>query len=454
MHTNNSVHINKRTLIVGLGKTGLSCARFLAAQDVPLAITDSRENPPALDEMKELLPDVALFVGGFDEAAFNAAEQVLVSPGVSVKEPMIAHARQRGVPVLGDIELFARHVQSPVIAITGTNGKSTVTMLIADMARRAGNEVCVGGNLGTPALDLLMEADASEHKPDLYVLELSSFQLETTSSLNAVAAVVLNVSTDHMDRYTNTKEYAAAKARVYQNNGVMIINADDPVVNRMAITDRTIIRFGLNPPDAGDFGLQIIDGEAWLSRGDEPWLPESGLKLAGRHNTANALAALALGTAVNLPKVAMLESLRNFTGLPHRCQWVTEHEGVNWYNDSKATNVGAAIASITGMSGQLVLIAGGDAKHADFSALKDAVANRVRNAVLIGRDAGMLEKALDGVVPVVYATDMVDAVTKARQLATKGDSVLLAPACASFDMYSGFEQRGEVFMQAVREVAA
>lgn len=440
----------QRVLIVGLGKTGLSVARFLSAHGVELAVTDSRPEPPALAELKEELPDVAVFIGGFEPGAFERADRVVLSPGVSLREPAVAAAVHQGVPVIGDIELFARYAPAPVVAITGSNGKSTVTALLAEMARVADRDVRVGGNFGTPALDLLQGP-----VPALYVLELSSFQLETTSSLNARAAVVLNISEDHMDRYPDLETYAGAKARVYEGTGVMVVNADDPRVAAMARAEREIVRFSLSTPGAGDYGLRHVDGAEWLCRGGERLLPVDALRLRGRHNLANALAALALADAAGLPRAAQLEALQRFPGLPHRMQWVAERDGVTWFNDSKATNVGAALAAIAGAPGErLVLIAGGEGKNQDFAPLREALAERGRAAVLIGRDADRIEYALQGVVPIAHAADMAQAVALASGLAQPGDAVLLAPACASFDMFRGFEHRGEAYIEAVTGGAA
>jgi len=437
----------------------------LAARGVPLAVTDSRAHPASLDALREELPDVAVFVGGFDSAALAAAEQLVLSPGVSLREPAIAAAVQRGIPVVGDIELFARYARAPVVAVTGTNGKSTVTALVGAMAQAAGRSVRVGGNIGTPALDLLdreaehqmfagapaaTSAIAHGAAPDLYVLELSSFQLETTYSLNAIAAAVLNVSADHMDRYRDLAEYAAAKQRIYHGDGVMVINADDPLVAAMAEPGRRMLRFGLGEPETGDFGLRSQGDAIWLAQGDEALMPAHELRLVGQHNLANALAALALGSAVGIPNAAMVQALRRFSGLAHRMQWVAERDGVRWYNDSKGTNVGATLAALRGMAGPVILIAGGDGKGADFAPLRAVVADKARAVVLMGRDAGIVEAALAGAVPAVRAADMDDAVHKAGELAQRGDAVLLSPACASFDMFKNYEERGEAFMAAVR----
>lgn len=451
-----------RTLIVGLGETGYSVARFLAARGAPIAGVDSRVQPPALERLRETLPDVALFLGGFDAVAFDAADQLIVSPGVSLNEPAIVQARARGVPVLGDVELFARYVDAPVVAITGSNGKSTVTTLFGAMAKHCGFDARVGGNLGIPALDLLTESQrrdtpgAVKHEssaPTLYVLELSSFQLETTASLRTRAAVVLNISPDHMDRHANLAEYAAAKQRIFARSEVMVVNADDPVVTAMLEPRRRVLRFGLRTPaDEQFFGIRNVGISTWLARGDTHLIDVRELRITGKHNWANALAALALGDAAGLPMNLMLEALSQFTGLPHRMQHVREIQGVTFYNDSKGTNVGATLAAISGAPGPVVLIAGGEGKGQDFAPLRSALKAKGRAVVLIGRDAALIGAALAGVVPTVNALDMDDAVAQARSLAQPGDCVLLSPACASFDMFRNYAHRGEVFCAAVQQV--
>ncbi len=434
-------------LIVGLGKTGLSCARFLARRGEEFAAIDSRAHPPELAVFRREFPEAAVHLGGFDPMVIFRAQRLIVSPGVALAEAPITAAVNRGAEAVGDIELFAQTGRAPVIAITGANGKSTVTTLVGEMAADAGREVRVGGNLGTPALDLL-----EENEPDLYVLELSSFQLETTVSLNAAAATVLNLSPDHMDRYRDMNEYAAAKARIYRGDGVMVINADDPLVTAMAQRGRRITRFGLGAPAGEDFGVVERAGQAWLAQGANLLMNAAELRIKGAHNIANALAALALGAAVGLPMDSMLGTLRRFAGLPHRTQWVATRDGVTWYNDSKGTNVGATVAALQGMPGKVVLIAGGLGKGQDFSLLRDAVAAKARAVVLLGRDAPLIERALAGVTPVVNVASMEDAVAHARELAQSGDTVLLSPACASFDMFKGYDHRGDVFSEAVRSV--
>ena len=439
------------TLVVGLGQTGLACARFLAARGEKFAVADSRSNPPGIEELRRELPEVPVYLGPFDAELFTHATSLLLSPGVAPQEPVIADAAALGVELLGDIELFARHVSAPVAAITGSNGKSTVTALLGEMARAAGRQVLVGGNIGTPALELL-----EQPIPELYVMELSSFQLEVTSSLNCRAAAVLNVSEDHLDRHGDIAHYAAIKSRIYRGDGVMVINADDPTVAAMAEEGREVVHFTLaEPMKVRDFGLREQGGEIWLARGETLLMPAAEVRIPGRHNLANALAALALGEACGLPMTPMLQTLREFPGLPHRCQWVAEIEGVNYYEDSKGTNVGATLAAIEGMPGEkVVLIAGGQGKGQDFSPLRDAVASHARAVVLIGEDAPLLAKALERTAAISHATTMEEAVAQAATLARPGDTVLLSPACASFDMFRNYIERGERFVAAVKEMVA
>lgn len=437
-----------KTLIVGLGKTGLSCARYLAAQGVQLAVADSRKEPPCLDALNAACPDVAIFLGPFDDALFEHVERLVVSPGLPVSTPQIAAARARGVPIIGDIELFVRAARAPVVAITGSNGKSTVTTLLGEMAKASGLRTAVGGNLGEPALDLL--ADDVE----LYVVELSSFQLETTESLQAAVATVLNVSPDHMDRYASVAEYAATKGRVLQGAGVGVLNADDPLVACMTHAgDSWYFTLAASENDK-TFGVASIDGQDWLCRGRNPLLPAAELKIPGLHNRANALAALAMGTALGFSPETMIPVLRAYRGLPHRTEFVAEQDAVSWYNDSKGTNVGASIAALQGFDcgdqTRTVLIAGGDCKGADFTPLVPVLEQCARGVVLIGRDAGDIARVAPDSVPCELASDMDDAVKKAAGLARAGDRVLLSPACASLDMFDNYAQRGDHFMQAVR----
>ncbi|MFN2308163.1 MAG: UDP-N-acetylmuramoyl-L-alanine--D-glutamate ligase [Gammaproteobacteria bacterium] len=450
------VEAAKKVLVVGLGMTGLSCARHLTRLGQQVAVTDDSAAPPGLAALTAELTDTALFLGRLAPEAFAHAEQIVVSPGVSLRHPLIDEARARGIEVIGDIELFARALRdtapgTPVLAITGSNGKSTVTTLVGEMARAAGRAVRVGGNLGTPALDLLAAADPAT---DLYVLELSSFQLESTFTLAPRAAVVLNISPDHLDRYDGLDDYAKAKQRIYHNAELQVVNRDDALAARLADPARRCVGFGLRAPAAGDYGLGERDGRLWLMRGEQPLLPADAVRMPGRHNLGNALAALALGDAVGLPVAAMSETLHCFGGLDHRTQWVAETEGVVWYNDSKGTNIGATLAAVAGLDRPVVLIAGGRGKGADFGLLREGLQGRVRAVVLIGEDAPLIEAALHGVAPLARAGDMEDAVRQAAALARPGDAVLLSPACASFDMFTGYDQRGQVFMDAVRRLGA
>jgi len=433
------------SVVVGLGKTGASCVRFLARRGMPVRVTDSRRAPPGLALLGELADRVDVRLGGFDLSLLDGASRLLVSPGVSLAEPIAALARARGIEVLGDIELFAREVRAPVVAVTGTNGKSTVTSLVAHMAQTAGRRVLAGGNLGEPALDLL-----DQPTPDLYVLELSSFQLETTSSLAACAAVVLNVTADHLDRYPSVEAYAAAKERIFAHAAMLVVNADDPLVVAMQSRHRVpTLSFSLRREDA-DFGLVVVAGSTHLACRGKPLLDMARLKISGAHNAANALAALALGEAVALPYAAMLGALESFPGLPHRSAWIADRDGVRYVDDSKGTNVGATIAAVAGSSRPLVVIAGGEGKGQDFTPLAAAFRGRVRRAVLIGKDALAIGRVLTDVCAVEYAATLPEAVAAAARAALPGDLVLLSPACASLDMFRDYGHRGDVFAAAVR----
>lgn len=440
----------KRALVVGLGLTGYSCVRHLAALGYETIVVDTRRDPPKLEELKREFPQFVVHTGGLPPVLFDDPGMLVVSPGLSVKIPEIARAIDNGVPVVGDIELFARQVTAPVIAITGSNGKSTVTALTGEMCRLAGLKTAVGGNIGVPALSLL-----EQPVPDVYVLELSSFQLELTASLNARVATVLNITPDHLDRYRDIEEYAAAKARIFRGNGTLVLNADDPRVMRMSLSGRRVVSFTFGQPLAAqDYGLTERNGETWLARGHQPLMPAHDVALTGRHNLANVLAAMALAEAAGMAPEATCEAVRGFKGLKHRTELVAEHRGVRWYDDSKGTNVGATVAALNGMAGPVILIAGGDGKGQDFSELKTACRKHARAVILIGRDAPQIEAVLDGVVAVHRAKDMHEAVRISHGLAQPGDLVLLSPACASFDMFRNYEHRAEVFCAAVREVVA
>lgn len=438
----------RRALVVGLGDTGLSAACWLAARGVTVAVADSRERPPRLEALRDRAPDTALFLGGFPRAALERADMVVLSPGVPRDEEIVRAAVAAGLPVVGDIELFAREAQSPVIAVTGSNGKSTVATLVATIAARAGRRVAAGGNLGTPALDLLANPE-----PELYVLELSSFQLESTESLRPAASTILNLSADHMDRYADLEAYAAAKARIFSGAGVVVFNRDDSVVAALVPAGADSISFGLDEPAASGYGLRDIDGSVFLCQGDEPIMAAAEVAMIGRHNTANALAALALVESIGLPRDAAVAVLREFRGLPHRTEFVAEREGVRWVNDSKGTNVGATLAAVQGIEGELVVILGGDGKGQDFAPLVPVLASRARAVVALGKDRARVAATLAGAVQVVEVEDMTQAVRAAAGLARSGDTVLLSPACSSLDMYSGFDARGRAFVEAVRGLA-
>ena len=435
-------------VIVGLGTTGLSCARYLHALGWRLAVTDTRLAPPQLAALSALDSSIPVRLGGLDATLLAEAICVVVSPGVPLAGAFFAEAQRQQLQIVGDIELFARAAAAPVAGITGTNGKSTVTTLLARMAQRAGLKVRTGGNLGEPALDLL-HASA-----ELYVLELSSYQLETTSSLNCRAATVLNVSPDHLDRYGSLESYAAAKARIFARCDTAVINLDDPLVLAMPRSVRRTLSFSLRASIGADYALGSREGAWWLARAGTPLLPVAALKVKGLHNAANALAALALGEALALPLPVMLSELAEFAGLPHRSQWVAEVGGVSYVDDSKGTNVGATLAAVAGMAGPLVMIAGGDGKNQDFTPLAAAFRGKVRHAVLIGRDAARIAAALAGVCTLETSATLPQAVQAAARAARPGDTVLLSPACASLDMFRDYAHRGAVFAQAVQELAA
>jgi UDP-N-acetylmuramoylalanine--D-glutamate ligase len=441
-------------VIVGLGRTGLSCARYLHALGWKIAVTDTRAQPPELTGLRQLDSRIPVSAGGLDVRLLDDALCVVASPGVSLNAPFFVEARRRGLEIVGDIELFARAVDAPVVGITGTNGKSTVTSLVGRMAARAGINVRVGGNLGEPALDLLTTARADTQPTQLYVLELSSFQLEATSSLDLQAAIVLNVTADHLDRYTSIEDYAIAKARIFARCDTAVINLDDPLVVAMPQPGQRTLGFSLRATIGADYAVANRDGEWWLMRHQEPLMPVSAMKIKGLHNAANALAALALGEALSLPMSAMLGELADFTGLPHRSQWVADVNGVTYINDSKGTNVGATIAAVSGMAGPLIIIAGGDGKNQNFAPLADVFRGKVRHLVLIGRDAPAIASALQGVATTESCASLEDAVRAAARTARPGDTVLLSPACASLDMFRDYTHRGAVFAQAVKELAA
>ena len=435
-------------VVVGLGKTGMSCVRFLAKKNLPFKVVDTRNNPPGIDELKRDFPDISVHLGSFNKDWLNHADELIVSPGIPLAEPAISEAVAAGASAIGDIELFCREVTAPVVAITGSNGKSTVTALLGEMAAKAGVDASVGGNIGTPALDLLEDAEKA-----LYILELSSFQLETTHSLQTAAATILNMSPDHMDRYQSMVDYHGAKQRIYRGCKHAVFNKQDALTTPLLPQATQATAFTSGKPDLHDYGLMKEGSDIWLCKGAEKLLESSSIRLCGQHNLMNALAALALGEAVGIPLKPMLETLGEFSGLAHRCQWVASINGVTWINDSKATNVGAAVAAIKGVGqvqkGKLILIAGGDGKGADFSEITVPAQRYVREVLLIGQNGPDIGHALKNSVSHRYCESLAEAVNDAFQIAGEGDAVLLAPACASFDMFDSFEHRGDCFIQQV-----
>ena len=450
----------RHVVVLGLGETGVSTAKWCHAHGARVTVADTRSNPPGLDSLRAALPDCEIRLGGFSAALLAAADLIAISPGIALSEPAVAGAISSGVPVVGDVELFARAARamaSKVVAITGTNGKSTVTALVGAMCKRASLDTEVAGNISPAILEALAKRESAGSMPEAWVLELSSFQLETTSSLAPDAAAVLNVTEDHLDRYDSIESYAAAKSRILEHARVQVLNRDDPRTLTMSRIGRESITFGLGIAERDiDFGLVRVAGDIWLARGTTPLLRVADMQLAGLHNAANALAALAIARAIGLPLAPSLAALQEFRGLPHRVELVREDGGVRWYDDSKGTNVGSTVAALNGLAvddSKVVLIAGGDGKSQDFKPLKAAVMAAARCVVLIGRDAPEIERAIDGSgVEIRYATTMDEAVAIASVEAKPGDAVLLSPACASFDMYRDYLHRAEVFRNAVQRI--
>ena len=429
-------------LVVGLGVTGYSVAHYLLQHGYRCRIQDTRDIPPFLGELNAQFEAVDFYAQPLDAELIAWAEVLVVSPGLSVRDAAIEQAVDLGKAVVGDIELFARLVDKPVIAITGSNGKSTVTTLVGEMIRHDDKTVAVGGNIGTAALDLL------ELNPDFYVLELSSYQLETTTSLRPRVAALLNLCEDHLDRYPGYAEYIQAKLRVYNNAGLCVSNFDDEVTRH----DSRDIGFSLNFDANAEFRL-LEDNGIWLAHRQEPWLKVDEIKLSGRHNWANCLAAMAIAHSIGISRPAIVAAIKQFAGMPHRSQWIAEIDGVEWINDSKATNTGAAQASIEGRERPVILIAGGQSKGADMSVMFATVKRQVKLVLLLGEDAARLQQAWQGATRIEHVRDMQQAVQRAHEVARSGDCVLLAPACASFDMYPKFEARGDDFSRRVKELA-
>lgn len=443
----------RNVLVIGLGESGLAMAKWLARQGAVVRVADSRRQPPNVDALRASVPQAQLHAGPFEESALSGIDLLAISPGVAVQEPLVQQAMARGVPVVSEIELFAWGVRqirprAKIIAITGSNGKTTTTALVGVLCAAAGRPATVAGNISPSALDALMAAIDTNALPEIWVLELSSFQLETTHSLNANAATLLNVSEDHLDRYAGLADYAAAKERIFKGCRVMVLNRDDDRSLSAGRCGRRIVSFGLNPaPRSIDYGLV----EGWLVRGNEKLIALDALKLVGLHNAANAMAALALCEAVEIDPHAVLTALAAFTGLEHRVEFIGEINGVSFFDDSKGTNVGATLAAVEGLGRKVAIILGGEGKSQDFKPLKAALGAHARSAALIGRDAGLIGAAIEGCgIPVKHCVDMVEAVRWSAAQAHRGDAVLLSPACASFDMFQNYAHRAEVFIGAVR----
>lgn len=435
-------------VVAGLGISGVSAVNFLVEQGYQVAVTDSRATPPGHDQIPS---HVQTSFGQLDVDLLLQAEEIILSPGLAPQLPEIQQAIAKGISVVGDVQLLRRATEVPIVAITGSNAKSTVTTLVGLMAKDAGKKVAVGGNLGRPALDLLKD------DPELLVLELSSFQLETTSHLNAEVAVVLNMSEDHLDRHGDMWGYHQAKHRIFQGVKKVVFNRDDNLTRPLVPDTTPMQSFGLNAPDIHQYGiLKDLDGTIWLARGRERLLKSSEMYIQGTHNVANALACLALGEAIGLPMDSMLETLKNFKGLEHRCEYVATVNDVRYYNDSKGTNIGATLAAIDGLGaaievqqGKVAVILGGQGKGQDFQALRDSLQKYVKVAVLMGEDAPVIEQAIEGTTTLVHAQSLAQAVQLCQQQTHANDVVLLSPACASFDMFKGYADRGHQFVACV-----
>jgi len=439
-------------VVAGLGISGVAAVNFLHEHGYRVAVTDSRKTPPGHDQIPS---DVQTSFGQLDQELLLQAEEIVISPGLDPQLPEIQAAIAQGIAVVSEIQILRRFTDKPIMAITGSNAKSTVTTLIGLMAKDAGVKAAVGGNLGRPALDL------TKDDPELYILELSSFQLETTSNLHAEVAVILNMSEDHLDRHGDMMGYHTAKHRIFQGVKKVVYNRDDSLT-RPLVPDATPMQsFGLNAPDMNQYGiLKENDGTMWLARGRERILKSSEMYIQGTHNVANALACLALGEAIGLPLASMLETLKTFKGLEHRCEFVKEVQGVCYYNDSKGTNIGATLAAIDGLGaaiepqqGKVAIILGGQGKGQDFTALRDALSKYAKLAVLIGEDRAVIEKAIAGTTTLLHAASLQEAVELCQQHTQAHDVVLLSPACASFDMFKGYSERGHQFVECVNTLA-
>lgn len=447
-------------LVVGMGATGYSIACYLQMKGLAFHVFDTRASSLMADQFKTLAPNAELFFEKIDDEIILGAKEIYLSPGVPRDEYVIRTALANDIPVIGDIALFLRDVSvtrpnAKIVGITGSNGKSTVTTIVGLAAEKAGIKVAVGGNIGIPALDLI-DVDA-----DLYVLELSSFQLESTPTPNLTVGCILNISADHMDRYDSLAKYIMAKQQVYLGAESVVYCLDDanthaPLVQFVAGEPQKRSGFGVSQAiESEETQYVFIPQSGWLQHEEEKLIHRDAIKIKGAHNINNALAVFAIADAAGIARSACVEVLSEFNGLPHRCEIVREFEQVTYINDSKATNVGAAEAAIVGLAADyqgIVLIAGGEGKGAEFEALAKIISRYVRALVLIGKDAERIDREVAGRVETLHAVDLSSAVKKARSVACAGDVVLLSPACASLDMFTNFEERGQVFTQAVNQL--
>jgi UDP-N-acetylmuramoylalanine--D-glutamate ligase len=434
-----------RILVAGLGETGVASARYLAARGANVTVIDNRVAPPGLAELRKSHPAIQIVLESEDSCWLDGIDQLVLSPGLAMDTPIAAQARRQGIPVVGDIELFAREVTKPVLAVTGSNGKSTVVTLTERMISACGIDVAAGGNLGPPALQLLDE------EAELYLLEVSSFQMETTSSFQPDAAVVLNVTPDHLDRHGTLEQYAALKSKLLNAADRAVFNADDPIVREMVRGHPSAIPYSVFEAPVDGYGIVTHRGERWLACEREPLMPVASMRIKGRHNEANALAALALAATLNRELEPQLDALQKYAGLPHRCQWVGELNGITFINDSKGTNVAASVAALEGLDAPFVLIAGGQGKGADFRPLAASAAGKLAAAVFIGEAAAQLEEAFAEICPTKIVGDLPLAVDAAVDFASPGTTVLLSPACASLDMFANYGERGDAYIAAVEE---
>lgn len=434
--------------VVGLGVSGLSCARFLHEKGIDFYVVDSRQTPPGLEEIRSLCPQEKIHLGSLDALLTLPVNELYVSPGIPLSHPVLVTLREQGVELRGDVDLFCDYADAPIVAITGSNAKSTVTTLVGELLQAAGYQVGAGGNLGIPALDLL------KPNQDYYVLELSSFQLETTSALRAQVACILNVSEDHMDRYDSLYHYQRTKQRIYRGCHSAVCNKQDILTAPLLPEGTPLAAFTTGSPDLREFGLLAEEDGYWLCRGVKKIIHSRELALAGKHNFANVLAAFAIlhQLQVDLEDSRVLQAARDFKGLAHRCEMVRSHQGVTYINDSKGTNVGATVAAIEGFGTNgksLILIAGGDGKQADFSPLKKWVAKYVKAIFLFGKDAAGLQEVLHSEAPCQLFDTLDDIVAAVANQSHEGDVVLFSPACASLDMYSNYQERGRHFVSLV-----